>query len=202
MSLHVQPDTRIAPFTVNAQERLGRVDESRATTLPRTLPFAALLERRKALWRPFLADVFPSLSPLLGRSSQKPGQHASGKEVSRAHSISDLYFGHLILHLPLLPFLCSLRYHFYMSDNEFRAQIAALVGQGLDFPEVADRLGCSSHFVSNIIRLHYPHLRQDPGRDDDIRGEYRAGKTQRELAKKYGLSRSQVWSICKGSRDL
>src|SRR5450759_2407571 len=28
MSLHVQPDTRIAPFAVNAQERLGRVDKS------------------------------------------------------------------------------------------------------------------------------------------------------------------------------
>src|SRR5450759_1305288 len=32
MSLHVQPDKRIAPFAVNAQERPGRVDESRATT--------------------------------------------------------------------------------------------------------------------------------------------------------------------------
>jgi len=84
-----------------------------------------------------------------------------------------------------------------MSDNPLQQQIADLVDQGFDFPEVADRLGCSSKTVANVIRNHFPQLRQDPGRDDDIRREHRAGKTQRELAEKYGLSRSQVWSICR-----
>jgi DNA-binding CsgD family transcriptional regulator len=84
-----------------------------------------------------------------------------------------------------------------MPDNPLYKQIADLVARGLDFPEVAGRLGCDSKTVSNVIRNHYPQLRQDPGRDDDIRREYRAGKTQRELAEKYGLSSSQVGSICR-----
>jgi hypothetical protein len=79
--------------------------------------------------------------------------------------------------------LWSLRYHHPMKDNRLNEKIAA-------------RVGCDSKTVSNVIRAHYPRLRQDPGRDDDIRREYRAGKTQVELADKYGLSRSQVWSIC------
>jgi DNA-binding CsgD family transcriptional regulator len=84
-----------------------------------------------------------------------------------------------------------------MPANPLHEQIAELVAQGLEFPEVADRLRCDSKTVSNVIRNHYPQLRQDPGRDDDIRREYRAGKTQRELAEKYGLSSSQVGSICR-----
>jgi DNA-binding CsgD family transcriptional regulator len=87
-----------------------------------------------------------------------------------------------------------------MLDNSLHEQIAALVAQGLDFPEVADYLGCDSKTVSNVIRNHYPRLRKDPGRDDDIRREYRAGKTQRELAEKYGLSSSQVGSICREAK--
>ena len=82
------------------------------------------------------------------------------------------------------------------TSNPLHQQIAALVAQGLDFPEVADRLGCDSKTVSYVIRTHYPQLRRDLGRDDEIRREYRGGKSQRELAEKYGLSKSQVWSIC------
>jgi DNA-binding CsgD family transcriptional regulator len=87
-----------------------------------------------------------------------------------------------------------------MPDNSLHEHIADLVAQGLDFPEVANRLGCDSKTVSNVIRNHYPQLRRDPGRDDDIRQELRAGKTQQALAEKYGLSRSQVWSICKNTK--
>jgi uncharacterized protein YjcR len=79
-----------------------------------------------------------------------------------------------------------------MPDNSLHDQIATLVAQGLEFPKVADRLGCDSKTVSNVIRNRYPKLRKDPGRDDDIRKEYGAGKTQRELAEKYGLSKNQV----------
>jgi DNA-binding CsgD family transcriptional regulator len=86
------------------------------------------------------------------------------------------------------------------STNPLHKQIADLVARGLDFPEVADRLGCDSKTVSNVIRNHYPQLRQDPGRDDDIRREHRAGKTHRELAEKYGLSRSTVGGICRGAK--
>ena len=86
--------------------------------------------------------------------------------------------------------------------SNLHQQIADLVAQGLDFPEVVDRLDCDSRIVSNVIRNHYPKLRCDRGRDDEIRREHRAGKSQKQLAEKYGLSKSQVWSICKGSRDL
>lgn len=84
-----------------------------------------------------------------------------------------------------------------MPDNELHNQIAALVAQGLDFPEVAGRLGCDSKTVSYVIRNHYPQLRRDLGRDDEIRREYRTGKTQVELAKKYGLSRPVIGAICR-----
>jgi DNA-binding CsgD family transcriptional regulator len=103
----------------------------------------------------------------------------------------------VIFTIKAIPSSRFLRYDLPMPDNSLHNQIATLVAQGLDFPEVADCLGCDSKTVSNVIRNHYPHLRKDPGRDDDIRREYRAGKTQRELAEKYGLSKSQIWGICR-----
>jgi predicted transcriptional regulator len=76
-------------------------------------------------------------------------------------------------------------------------EIARLVAQDREFGEIGELVGCTAATVSNVIRNDYPHLRKDPGRDDNIRREHRAGKTQKELAQKYGLSKSQVWEICK-----
>jgi DNA-binding CsgD family transcriptional regulator len=84
-----------------------------------------------------------------------------------------------------------------MPNNDLHEQIARLVKEGFEYPEVAERLGCTSKQVAHVILDHFPKLRKDPGRDDCIRREHRSGKTQRELANKYGLSRSQVWSICR-----
>jgi DNA-binding CsgD family transcriptional regulator len=89
-----------------------------------------------------------------------------------------------------------------MPNNDLHEQIARLVKEGFEYPEVAERLGCTSKQVAHVILDHFPKLRKDPGRDNCIRREHRAGKTQKELAEKYGLSGPTIGFICRRSSTL
>ena len=94
-----------------------------------------------------------------------------------------------------------LRKHYYLAQPDPQIvkrnqEIARLVSLCLEYPEVAERLGYNPKKVAWVIRCNYPELRRDPGGDDAIRREHKSGKTQRALAEKYGLSRSQISIIC------
>lgn len=80
---------------------------------------------------------------------------------------------------------------------ERNEESARHVAHDLDYPEVAERLGCDSKTVANVIRNHYPHLRRDPRRDADIRSDRKRGMKTTELCEKYGLSKSVIWGICR-----